>query len=64
MQVGHKVRCFTAADLVEIPYRAKTDNSMGRIIETLLRNDAINGVGFAPLDHTGTQRLFRFVAAE
>lgn len=62
---GHKVRYFTAADLVETLYRAMADNSVGRVIETLLRNDVIivDEVGFAPLDDTGTQLLFRFVAA-
>jgi len=46
-------------------YRAMADNSVGRVIETLLRNDVIvvDEVGFAPLDDTGTQLLFRFVAA-
>jgi hypothetical protein len=44
---------------------AMADNSVGRVIETLLRNDVImvDEVGFAPLDDTGTQLLFRFVAA-
>ena len=62
---GHRVRCFTAADLVENLYRALADNSVGRTIETLLRNDLVivDEVGFAPLDDTGAQLLFRFVAA-
>ena len=57
---GHKVRYFTAADLVETLYRAMADNSVGRTIETLLRNDVVvvDEVGFAPLDDTGTQLLF------
>ena len=65
VEAGHKVRYFTAADLVETLYRAMADNSVGRVIETLLRNDAVivDEVGFAPLDDTGTQLLFRFVAA-
>lgn len=35
------------------------------MIDTLLRNDLIivDEVGFAPLDDTGTQLLFRFIAA-
>jgi DNA replication protein DnaC len=35
------------------------------VIDTLLRNDLImvDEVGFAPLDDTGAQLLFRFVAA-
>jgi DNA replication protein DnaC len=62
---GHKVRYFTAAELVETLYRALADNSVGRVIENLLRNDLIicDELGFAPLDDTGAQLLFRFVAA-
>jgi DNA replication protein DnaC len=62
---GHKVRYLTAAELVEQLYRGVADNSVGRVIDTLLRNDLIivDEVGFAPLDDTGTQLLFRFVAA-
>ena len=62
---GHRVRYFTAADLVETLYRGLADNSVGRVIDTLLRNDLIicDEVGFAPLDDTGAQLLFRFIAA-
>ncbi len=62
---GHRVRYFTAADLVETLYRGLADNSVGRVIDTLLRNDLIicDEMGFAPLDDTGAQLLFRFVAA-
>ena len=62
---GHRVRYFTAADLVETLYRGLADNSVGRVIDTQLRNDLIiiDEVGFAPLDDTGAQLLFRFVAA-
>ena len=62
---GLRVRYFTAADLVETLYRGLADNSVGRLIETLLRNDLVicDEVGFAPLDDTGTQMLFRCVAA-
>ena len=65
VQAGHKVRYYTAADLVETLYRALADNSVGRVIEALLRNDLIicDELGFAPLDDTGAQLLFRFVAA-
>ena len=58
---GHKVRYFTAAELTETLYRGLADNSVGRIIDTLLRNDLIliDEVGFAPLDDTGAQLLFR-----
>jgi DNA replication protein DnaC len=62
---GHRVRYFTAADLVETLYRGLADNSVGRLIDTLLRNDLIllDELGFAPLDDTGAQLLFRFIAA-
>jgi DNA replication protein DnaC len=65
VEAGHRVRYFTAAELVETLYRALADNSVGRTIEALLRNDVIviDELGFAPLDDTGTQLLFRFVAA-
>ncbi len=62
---GRRVRYFTAAELVETLYRAMADNSVGKMIETLLRFDLVivDEVGFAPLDEVGTQLLFRFVAA-
>ena len=65
VQAGHKVRYFTASDLVDTLYRGLADNSVARVIDTLLRNDLIilDEVGFAPLDDTGTQLLFRFIAA-
>ena len=65
VQTGLKVRYFTAAELVENLYRGLADNSVGRLIETVLRNDLIivDEVGFAPLDSTGSQLLFRLVAA-
>ena len=65
VEAGHRVRYFTAAELVETLYRGLADNSVGRLIDTLLRNDLIlvDELGFAPLDDTGAQLLFRFVAA-
>jgi DNA replication protein DnaC len=62
---GHRVRYFTAAELVETLYRGLADNSVGRVIDALLRNDLIivDELGFAPLDDNGAQLLFRFVAA-
>ncbi len=62
---GHRVRYYTAAELVETLYRGLADNSVGKVVDTLLRNDLIicDEVGFAPLDDTGAQLLFRFVAA-
>jgi DNA replication protein DnaC len=65
VQAGHRVRYLTAAELTETLYRGLADNSVGRIIDTLLRNDLIiiDEVGFAPLDDTCAQLLFRLVAA-
>jgi len=65
VEAGHRVRYFTAAELVETLYRALADNSVGRVIDTLLRNELIiiDELGFAPLDDTGAQLLFRFIAA-
>jgi DNA replication protein DnaC len=65
IDAGYRVRYFTAAELVETLYRGLADNSVGRVIESILRADAvlIDELGFAPLDHTGAQLLFRFVAA-
>jgi len=65
VETGLRVRYFTAADLVENLYRGLADNSVGKLIETVLRIDLIicDEVGFAPLDSTGSQLLFRFVAA-
>jgi DNA replication protein DnaC len=41
VQAGRKVRYFTAADLVETLYRGLADNSVGRVIENLLRADLV-----------------------
>jgi DNA replication protein DnaC len=65
VDAGHRVRYLPAAELVETLYRGLADNSVGRVIDTLLRNELIivDELGFAPLDDTGAQLLFRFVAA-
>jgi DNA replication protein DnaC len=65
IEAGHRVRYFTAAELVETLYRGLADNSVGKVIDTILRNDVIllDELGFAPLDDTGAQLLFRFIAA-
>ena len=62
---GHKVRYFTAIDLVEHLYQATADNTVGKTIEQLCKNDLliIDEIGFAPLDHTGCQLLFRLISA-
>jgi DNA replication protein DnaC len=65
IDAGHRVRYFSAAELVDTLYRGLADNSVGRVIETILRAEYIivDELGFAPLDNNGAQLLFRFVAA-
>jgi DNA replication protein DnaC len=65
VQAGHRVRYFSAAELVDTLYRGLADNSVGRVIEAILRAEyvIVDELGFAPLDDTGAQLLFRFVAA-
>ncbi len=62
---GLRVRYLSAAELIESLYRGLADNSVGKIIDALLRFDLVivDELGFAPLDDHGTQLLFRFVAA-
>lgn len=62
---GLRVRYLVASELVETLYRGLADNSVGRVIDALLRFDLVlvDEIGFAPLDATGSQLLFRFVAA-
>lgn len=62
---GLRVCYLSAAELIESLYRGLADNSVGKIIDSLLRFDLVivDELGFAPLDDHGTQLLFRFVAA-
>jgi DNA replication protein DnaC len=59
------VRYFTAPDLIDALYRGLADNSVGRVIEQILKVDLIiiDEIGFAPMDATGAQLFFRVVAA-
>ncbi|HEV8064424.1 MAG TPA: IS21-like element helper ATPase IstB [Acidimicrobiales bacterium] len=65
VEAGYRVRYFTAAELVETLYRGYADNSVGRLIDQVVRAELviIDEIGFAPLDHTGAQLFFRLVAA-
>ena len=65
IEAGHKVRYFSAVELVETLYRGLADNSVGRVLEGILRADLIliDEIGFAPMDNTGAQLFFRLVAA-
>ncbi|MBM4438176.1 MAG: IS21-like element helper ATPase IstB [Actinobacteria bacterium] len=62
---GHRVKYVVAADLVELLYRGMADNTVGKVIDGLLRYEVVfvDELGFAPLDDTWTQLLFRFVSA-
>ena len=62
---GHRVRYLVAADLIETLYRGIADNTVGKVITALLRNDLVivDEIGFVPLDDRGTQLLFRFISA-
>lgn len=65
VECGMKVRYLVAPDLIETLYRGLADNTVSKVISQLLRHDLIliDELGFAPLDDTGSQLLFRFVAA-
>jgi DNA replication protein DnaC len=65
IDAGKRVRYFTATDLVETLYRGLADNSVGRVIEQILKADLIliDEIGFAPMDDNGAQLFFRVVAA-
>jgi DNA replication protein DnaC len=65
VESGRRVRYFTAPELIETLYRGLADNSVGRMIEQILRADLIliDEIGFAPMDDTGAQLFFRIVAA-
>ena len=65
VEAGKRVRYFSATELVETLYRGLADNSVGRVIEQILKADLvlIDEIGFAPMDDTGAQLFFRVVAA-
>jgi DNA replication protein DnaC len=64
-EAGHRVRFFSADDLVEALYRGLADNSVGKLIAGLLRNDVVivDDLGFTAMDRVAAEHLFRFVAA-
>jgi DNA replication protein DnaC len=65
VEAGYKVRYFTAPTLIETLFRGLADNSVGKVIDQVLRADLIliDEIGFAPMDDTGAQLFFRIVAA-
>jgi DNA replication protein DnaC len=65
VSAGYKVRYFSAPALIETLYRGLADNSVGKVIDQVLRADLIliDEIGFAPMDDTGAQLFFRLIAA-
>jgi len=65
VDAGFRVRFFRADALVEALYRGLADNSVGRVIDSILRRTelvVIDELGFSPLDSVAANHLFRFVA--
>ena len=64
-QAGHRVRFFSADDLVEALYRGLADNTVGKLIAGLLRNELviIDDLGFTAMDRVAAEHLFRLVSA-
>jgi DNA replication protein DnaC len=64
-KAGHRVRFFAADDLTEALYRGLADNTVGRLIQGLLRNELVivDDLGFTSMDRLAAEHLFRFVSA-
>jgi DNA replication protein DnaC len=65
VEAGYRVRYYSAIELVEQLWRAQADNSVGKTIEQICRNDliVIDEIGFAPLEPILSQLLFRLISA-
>lgn len=65
VDAGHRVRFFRADALIEQLYRGLADNSVGRVIDSILRADlvVVDELGFSALDSVAANHLFRLVAA-
>ena len=65
VDAGYRVRFFRAHALVEQLYRGLADNSVGRVIDSILRAElvVVDELGFSPLDPIAANHLFRLVAA-
>lgn len=65
VEAGHRVRYYSAIELVETLWRGQADNSVGKTIEGICRNDLIliDEIGFAPLEPVLSQLLFRLISA-
>jgi DNA replication protein DnaC len=65
VEAGHRVRYYSAIELIEELWRAQADNTVGKTIEGICRNDLIicDEIGFAPLEPVLSQLLFRLITA-
>lgn len=65
VDAGHRVRFFRADALIEQLYRGLADNSVGRVIDSILRAElvVVDELGFSALDSVAANHLFRLVAA-
>lgn len=65
VKAGHRVRYYSAIELVETLWRGQADNTVGKTIEAIRRNDliVIDEIGFAPLEPVLSQLLFRLISA-
>ena len=65
IDAGYRVRFFRADVLVEQLYRGLADNTVSRVIDSILRAElvVIDELGFTPLDLVGANHLFRLVSA-
>jgi DNA replication protein DnaC len=64
VDAGFRVRFFRSDLLVEALYRGLADNSVGRVIDAILRRTDLvicDELGFSPLDGVAANHLFRFV---
>lgn len=64
-EAGHRVRFLAADELCEELHRGLADNSVGKLVASLLRADLviIDDLGFTAMDRIAAEHLFRFVAA-
>jgi DNA replication protein DnaC len=58
-EAGHRVRYFVAADLVETLYRGLADNSVGRVIDGLLRIPMNPNTRYDVFEHLGSEAAKR-----
>jgi DNA replication protein DnaC len=65
VDAGHRVRYFRSDVLVEQLYRGLADNTVSKVVDSILRADlvVIDELGFTPLDLVGANHLFRFISA-